>query len=370
MTDPNAIVRSSSSPLYIGRNTSPVYYINGKLDDVRIYNRALSSNEIQSLYHEGGWDKVPANGLVAWYPFNGNANDSSGNGNNGTNYGATLTSDRFGNANSAYLFDGSSSYILVNNSAKFPDTAITTAFWFNRNGNPPVSPDENYICKDLAFSTYLSDSILYSEVWKGTPGVWAYWSSGNYKVSDDTDWIFYASTFDNSTKLVNIYINGVLVNSVTETDPNAIVRSSSSPLYIGRNTSPVYYINGKLDDVRIYNRALSSNEIQSLYHEGGTTAVKDNMKIKIPKEFTLLQNYPNPFNPSTVIQFTVPSSGRAVLKVYNILGQEVATLFDGVAAAGEYHQATFDASRLASGIYFSRLEFGGKMQVKKMMLLK
>ena len=60
---------------------------------------------------------------------------------------------------------------------------------------------------------------LYAEVWKGTPGVWAYWSSGNYKVSDDTDWIFYASTFDNSTKLVNIYINGVLINSVTETDP-------------------------------------------------------------------------------------------------------------------------------------------------------
>ena len=369
-TDPNAIVRLSSSPLYIGRNTSPVYYINGKLDDVRIYNRALSSNEIQSLYHEGGWDNVPTNGLVAWYPFNGNANDSSGNGNNGTNYGATLTSDRFGNPNSAYLFDGSSSYILVNSSAKFPDTAITTAFWFNRNGNPPTSPDENYICKDLAFSTYLSDSILYAEVWKGSPGVWAYWSSGNYKVSDDTDWIFYASTFDNSTKLVNIYINGVLVDSVTETDPNAIVRSSSSPLYIGRNTSPVYYINGKLDDVRIYNRTLSSKEIQSLYHDGPTTAVKDTRNKTVPEKFTLLQNFPNPFNPSTVIQFTVPSNGRAVLKVFNILGQEVATLFDGVAAAGEYHQATFDASRLASGIYFSRLEFGGMMQVKKLLLMK
>ena len=89
-----------------------------------------------------------------------------------------------------------------------------------------------------------------------------------------------------------------------------------------------------------------------------------------PTSFSLQQNYPNPFNPSTVIQFTVPSSGRAVLKVFNILGQEVATLFDGVAAAGEYHQETFDASRLASGIYFSRLEFDGKMQMKKMLLLK
>jgi Ice-binding-like/Secretion system C-terminal sorting domain len=89
-----------------------------------------------------------------------------------------------------------------------------------------------------------------------------------------------------------------------------------------------------------------------------------------PHEFVLMQNYPDPFNPSTIIQFTVPSSGLAVLKVYNILGQEVATLYNESAAAGIYHQVQFDASNLASGIYLSRLEFNGKMQVKKMMLLK
>jgi len=92
--------------------------------------------------------------------------------------------------------------------------------------------------------------------------------------------------------------------------------------------------------------------------------------IAVPKILALNQNYPNPFNPSTNIQFTVPTNGRAILKVYNTLGQEVANLFDGVATAGQYHQATFNASNLASGIYFSRLEFGGKTQVKKMLLLK
>ncbi|HTR80189.1 MAG TPA: LamG-like jellyroll fold domain-containing protein [Bacteroidota bacterium] len=92
--------------------------------------------------------------------------------------------------------------------------------------------------------------------------------------------------------------------------------------------------------------------------------------IAVPRVLSLSQNYPNPFNPATTIEFTVPSDGRAVLKVYNTLGQEAATLFDGVAVAGQYHLATFDASRLASGIYFSRLEFGGKMLVKKMLLLK
>jgi len=89
-----------------------------------------------------------------------------------------------------------------------------------------------------------------------------------------------------------------------------------------------------------------------------------------PREFRLSQNYPNPFNPSTSIQFTVPSSGRATLKVYNMLGQEVAELFDGFATAGDYHQVEFNGSNLASGIYFSRLEFAGKMEVKKMLLLK
>ncbi len=101
-----------------------------------------------------------------------------------------------------------------------------------------------------------------------------------------------------------------------------------------------------------------------------TTTGVAGTSAKIPTIFSLSQNYPNPFNPTTVIQFTVPSNGRAVLKVFNVLGQEVATLFDGEAAAGMIHQAQFNAANLASGIYFSRLEFGGKVQMKKMVLLK
>jgi hypothetical protein len=89
-----------------------------------------------------------------------------------------------------------------------------------------------------------------------------------------------------------------------------------------------------------------------------------------PKEFTLGQNYPNPFNPSTRIEFTVPENGRATLKVYSVLGQEVATLFDGDAEAGRYLQATFDARGLASGMYFSVLKADGKQLVKKMILMK
>jgi hypothetical protein len=92
--------------------------------------------------------------------------------------------------------------------------------------------------------------------------------------------------------------------------------------------------------------------------------------IEVPKVFTLSQNYPNPFNPTTNIEFTMATDGKAVLKVYNALGQEVAELFNGEAQAGRIIQTHFDASRLASGVYFSRLEADGKSLVKRMMFVK
>jgi hypothetical protein len=115
-----------------------------------------------------------------------------------------------------------------------------------------------------------------------------------------------------------------------------------------------------------------SYRLKQIDHDGAFT-YSQQIEVAVgvaPNVFALGQNYPNPFNPTTNIQFTVPSDGRATLKIFNTLGQEVTTLFDGVATAGEYHQATFDASHLASGMYFSQLVFGGKMQVKKMLLLK
>ncbi|HLP82288.1 MAG TPA: T9SS type A sorting domain-containing protein [Nitrosomonas sp.] len=90
----------------------------------------------------------------------------------------------------------------------------------------------------------------------------------------------------------------------------------------------------------------------------------------IPNELSLVQNYPNPFNPSTTLSFSVPYNGRAILKIFNTLGQEVATLFNGEAQAGIFNQVQFNASGFASGLYFSRLEFDGKIQLKKMTLMK
>ncbi len=88
-----------------------------------------------------------------------------------------------------------------------------------------------------------------------------------------------------------------------------------------------------------------------------------------PKEFALAQNYPNPFNPSTRIRYQLPVNSYVTLKVYDAIGREVATLVNEVKEAGNY-SATFDASKLSSGIYFARLQSGEKVQLKKMMLIK
>jgi hypothetical protein len=89
-----------------------------------------------------------------------------------------------------------------------------------------------------------------------------------------------------------------------------------------------------------------------------------------PERLTLGQNYPNPFNPSTVIEFVVPLSGHATMKVYNVLGQEVATLFDGNAEAGRINSTRFDASSLPSGLYFYTLKSAGASETKRMLLMK
>jgi hypothetical protein len=89
-----------------------------------------------------------------------------------------------------------------------------------------------------------------------------------------------------------------------------------------------------------------------------------------PSVFNLMQNYPNPFNPATTITFTVPSNGRATLKIFTSIGQEVAALFDGEAKVGVYNTVSFNASGLASGVYYSRLEFQGSVQMTKMTLVK
>ena len=89
----------------------------------------------------------------------------------------------------------------------------------------------------------------------------------------------------------------------------------------------------------------------------------------LPKEFRLEQNYPNPFNPTTTIQFALPKRSAVTLKLFDILGREVATLVDEELQAGEY-KVIFEAEALPSGVYFYRIQTEGLVKTRKLTLLK
>ncbi len=121
-----------------------------------------------------------------------------------------------------------------------------------------------------------------------------------------------------------------------------------------------FYILGGMDE--------NSNAVKTVeYIMDKTTDVRQDYKI--PYEFSLEQNFPNPFNPSTKISWQSPVAGHQTLKVYDVLGNEVAALVDEYREAGRY-EATFDASKLSSGIYFYKFQTGSFIQSKKMTLLK
>lgn len=93
------------------------------------------------------------------------------------------------------------------------------------------------------------------------------------------------------------------------------------------------------------------------------------VQINTPVEFSLSQNYPNPFNPATKINYSVPKDGYVKISVYNVIGQEVAELVNGMVKAGT-HEVNFDASGLTSGVYFYKIEANGFSNIKKMTLLR
>ncbi len=107
----------------------------------------------------------------------------------------------------------------------------------------------------------------------------------------------------------------------------------------------------------------NENGIITAVHENGEQAIEQ------PKDFMILQNFPNPFNPTTTINYALPQAGNVTLKVYDMLGREVATLVNEYKNAG-YYQANFDAGKLSSGVYFYTLQAGKFVETKKLVLMK
>lgn len=230
-------------------------YFNGLLDDVRIYKRALSASEIQALY-----SAASPEGLVAYYPFNGNANDASGHGNNGTVSGATLTTDRFGNPNSAYYFDGVNNTYINASASTIPmgNTSTTLSAWFKVNA---TILDQYIAGWGTGCTTGTTNSSFYLNLYNGQHRFvpWGnYVFAGNYLLNQ---WTLFAVTYDGATS--KVYINGSLVTSYSGT----LNMTNGNGFNIGSlgSCDQQHYFSGSIDDVRIYNRALSASEVQSLY---------------------------------------------------------------------------------------------------------
>jgi hypothetical protein len=128
--------------------------------------------------------------------------------------------------------------------------------------------------------------------------------------------------------------------------------------------------NGVLQDSLVFVSNASNARRATVYLQGtGTGATSVEPTREMPKAFALSQNYPNPFNPSTSIRYALPHKSQVLLAVYNTLGQQVATLVQGLKEAGSY-EVKFDGTALASGVYFYRLQTSNYVETRKLLLLR
>ena len=216
-----------------------------------------------NIFYSLAWANV-----IAYYPFSGNANDVSGNGYNGTVYGASLTDDRFGNANSAYSFNGVNNYIAVPEILNTGISGITIASW--------VKADN------------LNDGAIYYKGLQGEMILRKFESTGTYDFGikmSDSSWFFATGSQVNTGEYqyvvgtyykgdrIELWVDGVLANSVDIPDLNLFY--GMLPSAIGSYARVNGFFDGVIDEVMVYDRALSATEIQALYIEGASTSVPE-----------------------------------------------------------------------------------------------
>jgi Concanavalin A-like lectin/glucanases superfamily/Secretion system C-terminal sorting domain len=300
---------------------------------------------------------VPSNGLVGWWPFNGNANDESGNGNNGNVFGATLTSDRFGMPFHAFNFNGTSDYILVNNSNSLNITGseITISYWINYEN--AISTIDLYkgISKggydvgngyELIFANNSTNVNGNCQV-NGAQGGFYCGDINLYRLN----WTQITATVSNG--IGTIYYNGILQS--TNSSGNGINNfiATTASLYFGkRNPLNMYagFVEGRMDDIGIWNRALTQQEVTNLF-TGTNVGVNEIAKSNL---FTV---YPNPANEQIIIKADA-----------SLLGANY-TIYDNVARlvlTGKLQDINtqIELGNLTEGVYVFKLGEGKEQSFK------
>ena len=210
---------------------------------------------------------VPTDGLVGYWPFNGNANDESGNGNDGTVNGASSDIDRFDNPNQCYKFNKSENDFISGNISGIYGNQRTISLWMAHNLgiNAGTSSSENEWL--FAFGTESPTEFLIAGIYTVSPSLISF---GKYNsplplilttASLTTGWIHYVFVQNGNSYL--LYVNGVLFGSYTSEIINT--QNSIGQYVFGKQWVYDEYLNARLDDIGIWNRALTQSEIQALY---------------------------------------------------------------------------------------------------------
>ena len=339
---------SNTSNLVIGSVITPLTGVlqshEGKIDDIGIWNRAITQQEITAMYNGINYsDTCNAvsgsliNGLVAYYPFCGNANDDSGNGNNGTVNGATLTTDRFGSVNSAYSFNGTSNFIKVLDNDLLDLTQnLTLSAWIS----PNSVVNEQAIFGKGKISSQTGYSLLHNVLTPKKTGISiqnqpipvseAHINSSTLNLNT---WYQLVGTYNGSE--LKLYLNGILVNTVSTS--LQLMPNSLTDLFIGCELSGFRFFSGKIDDIGIWNRALTQQEITQLFNQNQCVTnitVTDTLIINVgqlsytnPISFANnITIYPNPASTQVNISFNnITDLAGGSIKIINSLGQQVAT---------------------------------------------
>ena len=225
----------------------------------------ISPFEFHSIVDTSG---IPTEGLLAHYPFRGNAKDNSGYGNHGTVVGSALSADRLGIVDRAYSFDGLNDYIDLGNPQSLNLTGqMAISAWINKTGpggmHPGIVSKFRYNTGDLrSYSIHLGSGISprFLVITDGTSGTQVQ-VTGDAII--DSIWYHIVATYDG--QFLKLYQNGSLIDSINYSDG---IFQSDEPVYIGVYNGTDYFFNGIIDDIRIYNRPLSFGEVYSLYTEG------------------------------------------------------------------------------------------------------
>jgi len=175
----------------------------------------------------------------------------------------------------------------------------------------------------------------------------------------------------NVTK-VSGFVNNITQNSLSVALPLFTVTPNT--VVLNSNYQPISFSDLSTgQQVTVWGNQISPSQVEAVQivaNTGIVTGIEDvKNKVTIPNNFSLSQNYPNPFNPSTTIRYTLSKSSYVTLKVYNILGKEVATLVNEQKPSGTF-EVTFTANNLASGVYFYSLRAGNFVSTKKLILMK